>query len=281
MSLREARILKTLLNRYDQKDQEKLLSFLQVEDKQTITSQEINSYEIAPLLFQHQHILERLHYSWLKPILKQLPNELMHLFVSSLSPSQVEGLKTRQLPNIHLSSQIKLFMRSQVFRYLDIDDLLPVEFLPPSEFSYLLNMEKTEMMTLFDFLGLHDLAAEVRRMVNPVHLKNIYTSLTPKQFHYLKICINQKEKLVSPPLGIDVSMNDSTLLKQLIHKRGLIRLGKALCGQHKDFIWYVAHTLDTGRGKILLNQYQPIAISTITSFLQLQVINVINFLKKE
>jgi len=281
MNLREARIFNVLLNRYDPQERSKLLSFLQPEVKQDLALQGFHFDEIAPLLFQHQHVLERMHYSWLKPVLQKFPEELVLLVISSLSPGQVEGLKLKKIPSMRLSQNVKLFIKTLIYKHLDIQNLLPIEFLPTSEFSVLLNMDKNKLMDLVDFLGLHDLASEVRKIVNPSLLKNIYTSLAPKQFHYLKICMNQKDKLVSPPLGIDISASDSSLIKQAIHKRGLVRFGKALCGEHKDLVWYIAHVLDTGRGKILLSQYQPEAIPAITSFLQMQVMNVINFLKKE
>lgn len=280
MNLREARILKTLLNRYDQNEQNELLSFLPLEEKEAVINQDNSYQEIAPLLFQYQHILDRLHYSWLKPILNQCNPELMILFVNSLNSEQKQGLRNAQIPHMQLSHGVQAFLRKKIYKKLGVEDLLPLEFLPASEFSFLLDMKKNEIMNLCDFLGLYDLASEVRRIVNPVYLKTIYTSLLPKQFHYLKMCMNQKEKIVSSPLDIDFSKINNEQIKQLIHKRGLIRLGKALCGEHKDLIWYIAHTLDTGRGKILLNQYQTIAAPAVTSYLQLQVMNVINFLKK-
>ncbi len=282
MNQRETRILKTLLNRYDVKIRNKFLNFLQKEDKAAILAEDdISSNEVAPLLFQRQHVLERMHYSWFKSILKNVPEDLIHLYVSALTPTQINGLKSQKLSLMRLSQPIKLFVRGQIAHYLDIENILPVEYLPQSEFSFLLDVEKNQMMDIFDFLGLYDLAAEVRKIINPSHLKAIYTSLTPKQFHFLKICMNQKEKIVSPPLGIENLTHDTQQLKQLIHKRGLVRLGKALCGEHKDLVWYIAHNLDTGRGNILLSQYQSTTTPAITSFLQMQVMNVINFIKKE
>jgi len=281
MNRRESRILNVLLNRYDTEERNQLVNFLEPEAKKELTVEEFHFSEVAPLLFQHQHTLERLHYSWLKTTLGHFSEGVVPLFINSLLPSQIKGLKLRNIPTIRLSQSVKNFIRTQIFKHLKIEDLLPVEFLPPSDFSVFLSMEKNEIVEVVDFLGLHDLAGEVRKIVNPIHLKNIYTSLAPKQFHYLKICMNLKDKLISPPLGIDASVNDSQALKKAVHKRGLVRLGKALSGEHKDLVWYIAHILDTGRGKILLSQYQREETPVITPFLQQQTLNVINFLKKE
>ncbi|MFI5342929.1 MAG: hypothetical protein ACHQUC_01785 [Chlamydiales bacterium] len=281
MNQRSWVVLRTLINRYDPNKQEALLRFLPPNEQQAVLSQDVHSYHLEPLLYQHQDTLDRMHYSWLIPLLDQFSESVLPLFVSALSPQQAAGFQSRKLPHLHLAQSLKLFMRTQLYSQLEINNRLPLDFLPETDLTPLAYYDKKELMAMNDFLGLYDLASEVRRIVNKTHLKNIYTCLSSKQFYYLKACLHQKEKLVGPPLGFDPSKPDCTKLKQLIHRRGLMRLGKALCGQHKDLVWYITHTLDTGRGKILLNQYKPEPIPTVTSFLQLQVINVMNFLKSE
>lgn len=281
MNQRGWTILKTLFNRYDAKVQEVLLKFLPPEAQQKLLEHDLQTSDLLPLLYQHQDTLERMHYSWLKPLLRQFPEQLMSFLISSLSQEQAAGFQSSTMPEIHLSQPVKFFIQNQLYNLLDIDKHLPLELLPTTEMTPLAYLSKKDLMNLNDFLGLYDLSSEVRQIVNKTHLKNIYTCLSPKQFYYLKSCLHQKEKLVTPPLGIDPSKPDCPKLKQLIHRRGLVRLGKSLCGQHKDLVWYIAHILDTGRGKILLDHYKRDAIPAITSFLQFQVINVMNFLKSE
>jgi hypothetical protein len=93
--------------------------------------------------------------------------------------------------------------------------------------------------------------------------------------------MHQKQQITSPKLGIDPSKQNCPHLKQVLHRRGLIRLAKSLTGQHKDLIWYIAHTLDNGRGMILLQSQQSISSPKVINILKQQVFNVMNFLKKE
>ncbi len=281
MNQRGWTILKTLFNRYDANVQEELFKFVTPEIKQKLMEHELQSSNLLPLLYQQQDTLERMHYSWLKPILRQFPEQLIPLFVSSLTPEQAAGFKSSSTPAVHLSQTVKLFLQNRLYALIDVDHHQPLELLPITQMTPLAYLNKQDLMNICDFLGLYDLASEVRLIVNKTYLKNIYACLTPKQFYYLKSCLHQKEKLVTPPLGIDPSRQDCPKLKQLIHRRGLLRLGKALCGQHKDLVRYIAHILDTGRGKILLDHYRPDEVPAITSFLQFQVINVMNFLKSE
>jgi len=134
---------------------------------------------------------------------------------------------------------------------------------------------------LIDLMGLHDLAPEARRIVNPNYLKNIYTCLTPKQFHYLKICLHRKEPIIAPKLGLDPAKIESAQLRQTLHRRGLVRLGRALSGQHPDLIWHIAHVLDRGRGALLLQAHRPHESSAITSILEQQVLQAMHFLNHE
>jgi hypothetical protein len=95
------------------------------------------------------------------------------------------------------------------------------------------------------------------------------------------VCLHQKEGITGPKLRIDPTKEDPSLLKRAIHRRGLLRFGKALCGQHPDFVWYIARTLDTGRGQLVLEAYKPESEPKVTLLLKNQVLNLMNFLKSE
>lgn len=272
-------MFRVLVNRYHPKSAEALLKFLPRDQLTDISSVHIHSDDLRPILQHPQNAISRIHYSWIKPLVDKFPERLQPAIIAALNAEQIAGIKAPlETPITDLA---KSFIINKLCYELNIQHRIPIEYLTLNEFSPLANWSKQQLVNLIDFLGLYDLAAEVRHIVNRDHLKNIYTCLTPKQFHYLKVCLHQKEKLTTPKLGIDPSKQDCTKLTQIIHRRGLSRLGKALCGQHPDFVWYLAHTLDTGRGAILLKEYQPQELPKVTSLLKQQVVNVMNFLKSE
>ncbi len=272
-------MLRVLINRYNSKAGNALLKFLPKEESQAVTALDIRSTDLTPMIQQPHKSLAKIHYSWIQPLLEKFPEQLRPVVISSLTPEQIAGLKVAS--PLGLSDFVKTFILNQVYDLLKIDEHFPIEYLPETELSLLAQWTKPQLVNLIDFLGLYDLASEVRHIVNRNYLKNIYTCLTPKQFHYLKVCLHQKEQIISPKLGIDPTKQDCPRLKQVIHRRGLVRLGKALCGQHRDLIWHMAHTLDMGRGNLLLKEYQPEALPKITPILKQQVLNLINFLKSE
>ncbi|WP_039356208.1 hypothetical protein [Candidatus Protochlamydia amoebophila] len=272
-------MMRIFINRYHLKGREILLKYLSTEEAQALQSQTIRSTDLSPLLYQPQNLLRRMHYSWIAPLLENFPERLYPLVKAALTSEQASGLQNAQ--SLTLSKPVKTFIINQLYSFLKADERLPYDYLPETDLSELGTWNKDKLTLLIDFLGLHDLAVEVRHIVDKNHLKNIYACLTPKQFYYLKVCLHQKEVLSVPKLGIDPSLKDCTKLKRIIHQRGLFRLSKALCGQHPDFIWYLAHTLDTGRGKLILNAYQKESIDKVTPFLKGQVINLMNFFKSE
>lgn len=272
-------LLRLLINRFDPDASDALLQFLPQTDRDMLLAQDIHSNDLATILQEPERSIGKIHYSWFKPFLEQFNPTLQSVVISSFTSEQKAGFPNTSFKSI--SKPIKTFFLDKLYAQLKIDEHLPVEFIPETELTPLTTWTKQQLIHLIDFLGLHDLAPEVRHIVNRNQLNNIYSSLTPQQLHYLKICLHQKEKIVSPKLGIDLSKNDPDQLKHLLHRRGLARFGKAFFGQHPDLIWHIAHTLDSGRGKILLKDYQPNALPSITPVLKQQVLNIMNFLKSE
>jgi hypothetical protein len=279
MNKRGWMMLRVLINRFNPKAESALLKFLPKEQAEAVMNQEISSTDLAPILQEPQHSLSKIHYSWIQPFLRKFPESLQPIAIASLTPEQIGGMKITMPASV--SDIAKSFILNRLYDQMEIQEHFPFEYLPTTELSSLAASNKTEIVELIDFLGLYDLAAEVRKIVNRDHLKNIYTSLTPKEFQFLKICLHQKEQLVSPKLEIDPTKQDSPKLKQIVHKRGLQRLSKALCGQHPDLVWHMAHTLDMGRGNILLTEFQPKEIPKVTKILKQQVLNLINYLQSE
>lgn len=278
MNKRGWMMLRVLINRYNPRAGNALLKFLPKDELQAVKAQDIHSTDLTPLLQQPQKSMAKIHYSWIQPLLSAFPEKLHPVAVAALTPEQIAGL--RPATTTPISNFARTFILNRFYELLKISEHFPVEYLPESPLSPLAKWKKAQLVNLIDFLGLYDLASEVRHIVNRNHLKNIYSCLTPKQLQYLKSCLHQKEQLVSPKLGIDPSKQDCDKLKQIVHRRGLVRLGKSLCGQHSDLVWHISHILDMGRGNILLREYQPQALPKITSILIQQVLNVINFIKE-
>lgn len=276
MNKRAAVIFRVLLNRYHRKSDRSYLSALPVEEAKAISAQVVSSTDLLPILGQPSSVMAKIHYSWLQPLVAHFPDSLKMQVIASLTEEQMAGFRTTSLPKV--SSFVKIFFLTRLYHLLQMDQHLPVEYLPQTDLSPLASLKKLDLMGLIDFLGLHDLAAEVRKIVDRNQLRNVFACLNPKQTHYLKMCLNQKAQLTVQKMGLDLSKQNCSLLMQTVHKRGIIRLSRSLCGEHDDLVWHIAHILDSGRGSILLKEHEACERSKVTEVLKQQVINTLSFL---
>ena len=159
---------------------------------------------------------------------------------------------------INLSSVGKSFLQTTLVQYLtsDIDDLLPLECLPPSPLNGLLDLPSEAVHAIVDLLGVRDLAIEVSQIIDKGKLKKIHGSLSPQQQAYLKTLTH--EPVVFAPMGLVHWSEDREKLQVLVQERGLNRLAKALCGQDSSLIWYVLHRLDMKKALVVSNLSKPL-----------------------
>lgn len=269
-------MLRVLINKYNPKAGNALLNFLPEEELKELSSMVIPSDNLQPILQHPLTLLHKVHHTWIKPLIDRYPEKLHPAFFATLSKDQMNRMK---VSGIAVSKPAKTFLSNQLYTDLKLHEHLPVEYLPETELSPLLSLTKAQLVDLIDLFGIYDLAAEVKQIVNREHLKNIQSCLTAKQLQFLKKCLTEKKKVIASKLGIDPSKPDRSKLKQAIHMHGLLRLGKALCGQHTDFVWTLAHCLDMGRGNILLKEYHPAEIAKITPFLKQELFSTLNFMQ--
>ncbi len=275
--------LRVLMNKYHQAAPEALLSGLPPEQAQAVLNVDNNSQDVSQAVIQSKEIVKHIHYSWLVPIIEGLSPQMQPLFLSSLpsvSSQQLSKILKKPLHSTPLSPAVRLFLVNQLYAKIKPIDVLPVSYLPQTSMTVLLNYKKLELVELIDFLGLYDLAEEIRHIVDKRYLKAIYNGLSIKKQHFLRICLHHKEKLLPPRLGLEKWKGDSRELEKLLHQRGLIRLGKALAGQHPDLVWHLSHRLDTGRGRLIQKYYAKEEIPGITQALIQEILNLLNFFRK-
>ena len=201
--------------------------------------------------------LDQIHWSWLIPTLKTYSAREQKLFVSALDPQVQQNLAHElgltSLPKEGLREMGSSFLKQTLLSHLigHQESLIPPSYLPDSSLNSLLHLSKRQLIRLIDFLSLHDLAAELRQIVETKILKKIYSLLSEEEKKWLKVAMTHKEPYPLPRLKLDKWDGSEDALRVLLHKRGLARLGVALSSQDPDLAWYVCHQLDIGRGNAL------------------------------
>lgn len=276
---------KLLLNKYQPAKQDAVIQLLPEKIQNEIRN-------VAPIVANNPNVLlgvtgdfvSHIHYSWLELAINTLKSPLKECVIAALPPEQGEKLFQRaqlQAPKKEGSYPecMKRFLLGHLYKAWTDKNILPRELLPDCPLSPLLQCMKTDLVEIIDLLSMYDLAEEVRHIVDKKLIQAIIIDLTSNQQKFLKMCLHQKSKIPLPPLNILEAHRDRKAFTILVHKRGLKRLSIAFSGLHPDFLWHIAHILDTGRGKILMSQSQNEEVATSTQITQLQVIQVLQFLK--
>lgn len=278
-------ITRVLINRFHKGSPEALLRFLPESHAAEVNKVPIDSAELSPLFTPLSEQISKIHYTWLLPILQKVPGVAQGSLLGVL-PDQTAMRLSDQLygssKRLSLAPCSQQFLQNLVLKQLEgFDAVIPYSYLPESPLSHLGTWSKPELVQLISFLGIHDLAEEIRHIVDKKRIKGIYLCLTPKEQQYLRYCMHLKEKFVAPALGLDKWSGDCDKLKSTLQARGIIRLGKALSGEHPDLIWHLSHILDMGRGKALSKYYAKEPVASLTPALAQQVTNLMGILKKK
>lgn len=279
-----ALMLRVLINRFHHGRPEPSLKCLPNQLANQVLHLETRSVDTSPFFEAYGSVTEKIHYSWLIPAIKKFPEKLQEAVISVLSKQHQASLR-RDFPMfkraVVLPKSIKRYFLELI--YIEVKPLgvvLP-QFLPETELSRLTSKSKNELVDIIDFLGLFDLAETIRQIVDKKQLKRIYGLLTPMQTSFIGQTLQAKPRLVAPPLPIANWSGEKKEFEQLVHRRGLARFAKALSGQHPDFIWYIAHILDKGRGNIVMKSWSENETPNVTPILIQQLETVEAFLAQE
>jgi hypothetical protein len=256
-------VCKAFLQRSAPEAQERLLSFLPAEELAALKDLPSECYgDPASGISSDAERLKMVHHSWLAPHLRVLSESEVRLFLSSLSETQVKGLKkgllfSNALPPLN-SIALPFLQRSLWEMVAGNEEILPLECLPSSSLNALLAFDAYELLTLIDLLGLHDLALEVKQIIETSKLKKISQALSTQEQAFLKELLHKKEKVAFKRMSLQKWEGDIPSLRSLLHQRGINRLAKALFAQNASFLWYVSHKLDMERGQMLLKLAEPL-----------------------
>ncbi len=246
-------VFKNLLERRSKSTFLRYLSPSEQEKLQTVPSSKRDPFDHP---YSIEERLQGIHYSWLITFLEPFAESDKELILASLDESQAERLKKHfemKDPSLPLKENAKSYLTKAVYEWLisDQKEFLPIEFLPEHPLNPLLNLTKGELQTLVDYLGLHDLAIELKHVIKAKLIKKVQKILTTGERDYLKKQIKVKQPLSFARLNLDGWNGDGEKLKAILHHRGFNRLAKALFGCHPSLLWHICHRLDTGRTKIL------------------------------
>lgn len=283
-----------LLNRYFNGKSDSLAKLLPQEEMDALNKVTTPLKDPTALLFQAEKWLQSYDPTWYFTTLHSLEKPLKALYRQILPEaitSAYDALKNDvddedvQLKSntSTIASCVKehLFFNFYKLWQEQNGENLPIakELVDGSDLLVLLELSKTDLLDIADLLSMHILVDEVRHIVDKRVLQALSQVLTPKQQHYLRKCLRQKTKHHAPTFSLRERLVEPKKLPSFLHKQGLKRMAVALSGENNDLIWYIMHTLDTGRAKYLQAEIQQEPIAHGTKLAQLEILQILQFLK--
>ena len=270
---------RTVLERSEKK--EELLAYLSDEEREHLTKTPLPSQDPFKVWVSLEERLKGIHYSWLIPLIEPFSERDKIILLSTLDPSQGQKLmkyfKVEEYPK-DLPSPVKHYVQQTIYQWLLPAEYLPIEFLPSHPLIPLLALSKTELQSIIDFLGLHDLATEMKQVIQSEKIKKIQKVLSREEQNYLKELLTKRKQVSFARLNLDQWDGTAKTLKKILHHRGLNRLAKALFGCHPSFLWHITHRFDTGRAKMVKKFFTDINNDKAQETLKGQILELISFI---
>ncbi len=277
MKLQEKALLHALLSHPS--GREHLLRYLPQELAEEIQQWPTpKSHDFSKLLSQKTWA-RSMHYSWFYEPLKTLTPETAHLFLSLLPEKEareVSKMLSLSPKPVSYSPFMHPFLMDEFKRKVQQGvEVISEDYLPPSSFNMLLTLNKTQFFNLIDLLGVHDLSADLRQVVNKELLRKIYTALSGEQLRFLHYCSKQPMKWIPPGLGLLAWDGSKAKLQRMLHGRGLARLGRALGNEDESLKWHLLHRLDTGRAGVVEKIFRQKQDMALIPYFKNQVLHIV------
>ncbi len=213
----------------------------------TYFSGEIPSIEGTERLPSKEEILKRIHSSWFKDHINSFSQGDQRALLSVLTRVQASALMEELQLEGELqepSGLLKEYLMQELLAAL-LEDAPPLtSHLLPSPLNLLLQLSAQQFAKAITFLGLHDLASEVQKIIQSDKLKGIEAILSVEEKNYLKKLLEKKEMVTFGSLNLQNWDGKKEGLREVLTGRGLNRLAKALFGEAPTLIWHLTHHLD-------------------------------------
>ena len=279
-------ITKSFLDSCPQETKEQMLSYL--------PASELEALEHLPPTYQDPSkgiegsdaLLNSFHPSWFEPFLRTLSSHDLSIFLGCFSRSPCKQLTqtlgySAPLPLITPSA--REYLRSLLLQELKKDalPLLPFECLPPNPFNPLLFFSYAQKLQLINLLSMHDLAKELKKIIEKPKLARIKRLLSEEELAYLKSLVKQKEKLSFKTMNLVKWDGDPSTLKTILRQRGINRLSKATFGSDPSFLWHLKHQLDTTSATLFQKLHTSLDDHIATKDLQERALALISIFKDQ
>lgn len=194
-----------------------------------------------------KELLEKIDPSWYMETLRACSKNDLTFYLSLFS-EQTRDTLAKELaltpPFYSLPPNMKHYFLTKFLQTLFPNDLpLPFSYLPDHPLSFLLESNIEKLNKLCFYLGLYDIAPELKTVLKGSILKAFETTLSSDEANFCRTISALRTPFSLGPVGLNQWNEDKSLLRKIIFERGLYRIGIGLNGACSDFVWYITHLL--------------------------------------
>jgi hypothetical protein len=274
-------VCKTLLDKQPPPQRKKLLGFLPASQRTELQKAPVQGALFSA--FSPDEVLDTIHPSWLVHILHPYTENEKTFFLATLQPvlaGHLKKLLSFHAPLPTLSTLGKEYLRRKLLELVrkERGEALPKAALPGGPLNILLTFDAYRLSLLTFWLGLYDLAEELRFVIDKQTLFHIETALTPVEWQAVKSFQVKKERVTFGRMNLKETAQSPQKLRLLIEQYGMNRLAKALYGENESMLWHLLLRLDHKRAEYLSKLCVPLAKPELKEALQHQLLSIISLL---
>ncbi len=276
-------VCRTFIEKRKKESRRALFSFLTPADREKISTLSPPSQDISAGFDLNSELLKWTHPSWFTPLLRSFSEKEICLFLSSLDKAKADLLRKSlkcSMPLVPLTSLAQSFFKEKMAHFLMTEEVLPLEALPKTALRPLLDLPSEDLRLLIELLGLHDLAVELKQIIDSTQLKKIFSVFPKEKEIFLKSLAHKKEHVLFRRIEISRWDGKAETLLQILFQRGLNRLAKALYPESPYFLWHVKRRIEMEDAEILSSLCKSLEHPRAYSFLSAQVLDAISFIHK-
>lgn len=245
------------LNRASDAHKERLLPFLSPASLQkyhSLPKAQTRHFKDLPLA----GIVDKMDVSWFFDPMRLFSTNDQMFYLSSF-PEKTrtllkEGLDLEgdiyDMPDTLKEFTLRLFFEAA---FGSIDVYTPFSLLGEDSLLDLALASKKQLLLLCRYLGLYDLLHELKRVLQSSILKNLEKALTEDEITFLGAIQKERSLVHFMDIGLNHWDGNAAVLLDVLFKRGINRLAKALFSSSDALVWHISHALDKETAFALLD----------------------------
>lgn len=189
-----------------------------------------------------EKMVRRIDTSHFKRYIDMLPKSEQHLFITAFPKYKQVDLTSRNAVYTEYKSK-KLSRTILLSLFNELEDFPPPSMLPYHPTIELLSDTGVPLLKLISYLGLIDIAVEVKKIISKTTLKKLQAAFDKEQIAFINQIAKKENIPTLAPMNITSYDGEVELLNRLIQERGMYRFAQAIKDTPQEYRFFFHYFL--------------------------------------